>query len=351
MNVLYEIKHGLSSKSFTAPVLYSMWSYFMVFLPVLHVVIFVILCSTTFVKPNTCFVSFTYMSDAQLSVLCISQGTYTIHEYLRNYTTYPGLGIRYQHHTILNHVAYRHMPYYILFVAGLFRLPLLLWNKIESGSVTLILENLRLHRRLLSTDDFGRIVQEHLTSGRTNGLTFYILLCTIWNFVNVCLASFIFDTLYNDLFTPLGIAQMQYLQQDTPGISPLEAAFPFMTQCEIDEVGPSGSVQHRVAACTLSLNTFLREGLLLLWILYAIGIIVTLFTIAHFLLQMNCIDWRISKLKSHCTSKDLDIKWICLKSPLNHFSFLDLLLPRLPAHHAITILRYLSKHYVRNNVR
>lgn len=173
------------------------------------------------------------------------------------------------------HMYYQWVAFVLMFQAGLFYIPHLVWKYMEDGRVEALSGNLI--EPVVDEEVVDKKKTEFVNYFRTrqeypNSYFFMYFMCELMNFVNVVSQIFFLNTFIGGGFLTYGHDVLQYLKSSPENklADPMDSMFPKVTKCSFHKYGPSGGIQRFDGLCILSLNILNEKIFFVVWFWFII---------------------------------------------------------------------------------
>jgi len=253
------------------------------------------------------------MSGDVMNIYCWIHSTYSINDKFNGTQgvdyPHPGLGeddVRSERLGWTHHKYYQWVVFVLVFQAGCFYLPRLLWKTAEGGVMKLLTAGLTDIDSFMNQDNRKEGVQliasyYNVTPSRRGTYFMKFVFCEFLNFVNVVVQIYFTDMFLGYQFTKFGRDVFAVSEQDLhTRVDPMDRVFPKVAKCQFSKYGPSGTVQNHDALCVLPLNIINEKIYIFIYFWFV------------FLAAVSCV-WLVYRLVT-IVSHDLRVNIIYARS-------------------------------------
>jgi len=252
-------------------------------------------------------------ATALLNTYCWIHSTYSLNDKFNGTPgvdyAHPGLGEDDVHGDRLgwtHHKFYQWVIFVLVFQAGGFYLPRLLWKSAEGGVMKLLttgLTDIDSFMNKQTRREGVKLIASffNITPSRRGTYFMKFVFCELLNLVNVFVQIYFTDVFLGYQFTKFGREVFAVSEQDlNTRVDPMHKVFPKVAKCQFNKYGPSGSIQNHDALCVLPLNIINEKIYIFLYFWFV------------FLAAVSCV-WLIYRLLT-IFSHDLRVNIIYARS-------------------------------------
>lgn len=202
-----------------------------------------------------------------------------------------------------------------LFEALCFYFPHFLWKlNMKSKFLALYIKDVALNKE--ECDALINIMNNKYMS---QTYAYYKYICIeILNFMVVVLSFIFFDIFLGKSFSSYGINVL--LGQKQNGLDPMERYFPLIAKCTYYLFGPSGDVQVYQVLCLLPLNILYARIFFIIWILFILLLLISIFCLAMHFLMLCSITARRYFSKQYANNIHLWLIFYIAKSNISAYN-------------------------------
>jgi len=231
-----------------------------------------------------------------------------------------------RHTSPTHHNYYQWVSLLLVFQAVCCYLPWGVWKAVEGGKVAQLVKEIStdplsttpLPEQVKSLGDF---LHDH--SGWFNWAAVKLLLGQVSCLVLTVTQMYAMDLVLGNKFLQLGTNILQWKELPTA----LETVFPLKVVCDMDVIGPSGTVVKEHGLCTLPVNIINEKIYLVIWLWFVLLSLVTLLCLLHQLLLLMLPYLR----QAHLARRADDIPDHLVRGVIRHATYGDFVLLALLA--------------------